>query len=186
MRHIATQLDDNVITEARATSLQHTATHCTTHSWTTIFLLKREPLHCNTLHYTNTLQHDVARCNTAGQQLHHWRRSPFTATLCNTLTQCNTLQHSWTTTLSLKREPLHCNTLQHIATQLDNNFIIEEGAPKRNTHCNTLQHTATRCNILQHSWTTTSSLKREPLCLEMHCVGNDACHLYVISHNRTV
>ena len=106
------------------TQLQHTATYCST--------LQQTAINCTTLHHTatrcNTVQHTATHCNalqrtaahdnTAAKQLQH------------TATHCNILQHN------CNRFTFRCqNTLQHTATQLQQN-------------CNT---TATQCNVLQHN-----------------------------------
>jgi len=79
--------------ESTASSLHHTAPHCTT--------LHHTAIHCNTLHHTathcTTLQHTAPHCNT----LHH------------TATHRNTPQHT----------APYCNTLLHTATHNDSESI---------------------------------------------------------------
>jgi len=79
----------------------------------------------------------------------------------------NTLQDT------LQHTAVHCNTLQHAATQLRHtndeevalemqHIYDESTATYYNiaTHCNTLQHTATHCNTLQHTATHCNTLQR--------------------------
>jgi len=74
----------------------------------------------------------------------------FNSALQHTATHCNTLHHTanpmtnggWLSTL---RTATHCNILHHTWYAADVYWL----APCNTLHCNTLQHTATQCNTMQ-------------------------------------
>jgi len=71
---------------ARCSSLQHTATHTTTHYTSTSLIAITRATHCNTLQYTakycNTLQHAATHCNTLHHPATH-SNTPYQHTLDN-------------------------------------------------------------------------------------------------------
>jgi len=58
---------------------------------------------------------------------------------------------------TLQHTAIHCNALQHTATEWHRHGVSSEQLTKilqyTATHCNTLQYTATHCNTLQHTAT---------------------------------
>jgi len=68
---------------------------------------------------------------------------------------------------------MHCNTLQHTATQC-NTDIIQACCFQ---WCNTLQHTATHCNTLQ---------RRRHLCMLPWMLQHTATHCNALQHTATL
>jgi len=125
--------------------LQHTASHCITHTDTATHLQHT----CNTLQNTATQLLDEYTSSCPPLSAHARER----ALLQHTATHCNSLQHTAT----------HCNTLHHThtATQLLDEYTsvcppLSARARERATatHCNTLHHTVTHCSTLQHTCNT--------------------------------
>jgi len=134
-------------TEQRKTDA-HTQIQAPKHQMPANYVIKHTATHFNTLQHATTHPDWGRKRKNA---------NPFrNRILCNTL-HCNTLQHTATQCNKL-------NTAQQTWSGVEKErmllgFVTEH--PTSNytaTHCNTLQHTATHCNILQHAATHCNTL----------------------------
>jgi len=166
-------------------TLQHTATHCNTLQ---LAFEKRPAMpsdcppgtrsHCNALQRAATrcdaLQHTATNCNLP---LKSDLRCPRIVRLYTFAVCCSVLhvQRMFTCKHSLQHNVMHCQTLQHTATNWNSQQHAFEQQPaipldcrcntllRAATQCNTLsdtpthriasQHTAPHCNTLQHTAT---------------------------------
>jgi len=120
-------------------TLQHTATHCSTlqHTATQYEICDAG--------FIRLLQHPATPCNTLQHPATHYKmiRKMYYLDCTTTATHSNTLQHTATHSNTLQRTATHYKTLQHNrggkfdteTTRLLQCIVI---------HCNTLQHIVTR------------------------------------------
>ena len=114
------------------TSLQHTATVCSTLQYTAT--------HCTHCTHCTIQHHSATHCTTFSL-----RRDVRTRLQHNT-THCNTLHHTAIYCTTLQHIAPHCTTLHHTAPHCT---TLHHTAPR----CTTLHHTAPHCTTLHHTAT---------------------------------